>query len=215
MLDEFVSILENLLGVKRTIFSFTESWSKNPPAAAEGKPLQEYLKKVESRNLTVLFLLVSYFLRAHIRCTIMTHITNTASFEKIIDPLMARSHMLAQSFDFAGTILAIYFTRKRLTCVYRDIGSKISCKERKQAELELKTFRVWFRENVLKESSDSLSEAVLVLPAGKATPDYRDESNPFAHHITSTNMIIFPDTQHNIGLQPFSKSSERIPLQWF
>ena len=50
ILDEFVSELENLLQVKRTIFSFKETWSKNPPIVAEGKSLQEYLEKVESQT---------------------------------------------------------------------------------------------------------------------------------------------------------------------
>lgn len=49
MLDEFVSVLENYLGIKRTKFSFAERWSENPPAAAKGKPLQEYLKKVNKK----------------------------------------------------------------------------------------------------------------------------------------------------------------------
>lgn len=42
----------------------------------------------------------------------MMHITNSTSSEKTIDPLMARSLTLAQSFDFAGKILTIYFTRQ-------------------------------------------------------------------------------------------------------
>ena len=50
ILDEFVSVLENQLKVKRTIFSFTETWSKNPPAVAKGKSLQEYLEKVDSQT---------------------------------------------------------------------------------------------------------------------------------------------------------------------
>lgn len=144
----------------------------------------------------------------------MTHITNSTSSEKIIDPLTARSHMSAQSFDFTGNILAIYFAGKRFTCVDRNIGSTISSEERDQAEFELNTFRVWFRENVLKESSDSLSEAVLVLPAGKATPDYRDEPNPFAHHIASASVVISPDVEHETGPQAYSKFWERTRLQW-
>lgn len=54
MLDEFVSVLENYLGIKRTVFSFTETWSENPPANAKGKSLQEYLSKVQSQTLTEL-----------------------------------------------------------------------------------------------------------------------------------------------------------------
>ena len=144
----------------------------------------------------------------------MTHITNSTSSGKIIDPLMARSHTLAQSFDFAGIILATYTTSKRLTCAYRDIGSKISLEERNQADFELNTFRLWFRENVLKGCSDSLSEAVLVLPAGKATPDYRDEPNSFAHHVHSRVMVISSDIGHEIGLQTYSRFWGRTRLQW-
>lgn len=135
----------------------------------------------------------------------MTHITNSTNSEKIIDLLVAGSHMLAQSFDFAGKILATYFAGKRLICAYRDIGSKISSEERNRADFELNTFRAWFRENVLKESSDSLSEAVLVLPAGKATPNYRDEPNPYVPHVNSRGMVTFSDVGHEIGLQPYSK----------
>lgn len=98
---------------------------------------------------------------------------------------------------------------------YRDIGSKISSEEINQAEFELNTFRAWFGENVLKESSDSTSEAVLVLPGGAATPDYRDEPNPFAHHISSTSTGIYSDIEHEIGLQPYSKFWERTRLPWF
>lgn len=50
--------------------------------------------------------------------------------------------------------------------------------DRDRAEAELAVFRTWFHENVLKPAPDSLSEAVLVMPAGKADPEYRDETNP-------------------------------------
>jgi hypothetical protein len=51
MVDEFVSLLESLLGTKRVEFSIAETWSHCPPAAAKGKPLIEYLAKVRpSRN---------------------------------------------------------------------------------------------------------------------------------------------------------------------
>lgn len=144
----------------------------------------------------------------------MTHIMNLTSSEKTIDSLVAGSHTLAQSFDFAGKILIIYVTSKRLTCAHRDIGSKISSEGRNQAEFELDTFRAWFHENVLKKSSDSLSDAVVVLPAGKATPDYRDEPNPFAHHVHSASMVKPSDTGHEIGLQTYLKFWENTRLQW-
>jgi hypothetical protein len=43
--DEFISILEDFLGVKRTPFSFAEEWEKNPPEAAGGVPLLKYTEK--------------------------------------------------------------------------------------------------------------------------------------------------------------------------
>lgn len=46
MVEEFVRVLENFLGVKRTEFSFADRWDKCPPAAAKGKPIKEYLARV-------------------------------------------------------------------------------------------------------------------------------------------------------------------------
>ncbi|KAF4496823.1 Amidase signature domain [Fusarium agapanthi] len=45
MTEEFVKILEDFLGVKRTPFSFVEEWEKNPPKDAGGLPLLEYTEK--------------------------------------------------------------------------------------------------------------------------------------------------------------------------
>jgi hypothetical protein len=44
--EEFVGILEDFLGVKRTPFSFAEEWEKNPPKKAGGLPLLKYIEKV-------------------------------------------------------------------------------------------------------------------------------------------------------------------------
>ncbi|KAL9123772.1 MAG: hypothetical protein Q9217_006833, partial [Psora testacea] len=143
MLDEFVSVLENYLEINRTVFSFTERWSENPPAAAEGKTLQEYLNKSTYQ--------VYYHDAYH----------EYDGFRKDYRSAYGKE-------PYVGPIVQFRW----------DIGSKITIEERKQAEFELATFRAWFHENVLKESPVSLSEAIIVLPAGKATPDYRDEPNP-------------------------------------
>ncbi|PNP75786.1 hypothetical protein FNYG_10864 [Fusarium nygamai] len=45
MTEEFVKILEDFLGVKRTPFSFVEEWEKNPPQEDGGLPLLEYTEK--------------------------------------------------------------------------------------------------------------------------------------------------------------------------
>lgn len=46
IVEEFISILENFLGVERTDFNLEDCWAKCPPAAAEGKPLRAYMEKV-------------------------------------------------------------------------------------------------------------------------------------------------------------------------
>ncbi|RBA17365.1 hypothetical protein FPRO05_02089 [Fusarium proliferatum] len=43
--DEFVKILEDFLGVKRTPFSFVKEWEKNPPRGAGSLPLLKYTEK--------------------------------------------------------------------------------------------------------------------------------------------------------------------------
>ncbi len=46
MLDQYVSVLEEYLGVGRTMFSFVDRWAENPPDAAMGKSLEEFLGEV-------------------------------------------------------------------------------------------------------------------------------------------------------------------------
>ena len=46
MSDEFTSIVEDFLGVKKTPISITEMWASNPPEEAGGKSLLEYLEMV-------------------------------------------------------------------------------------------------------------------------------------------------------------------------
>ena len=46
MVDDFISILEALLGTKRVEFSIAERWANCPPPEAQGKSLKEHLPKV-------------------------------------------------------------------------------------------------------------------------------------------------------------------------
>jgi hypothetical protein len=46
IIDQFVQIMENFLGVKKTTFSLAGRWTENPPAEANGKSLDEYAYKV-------------------------------------------------------------------------------------------------------------------------------------------------------------------------
>ncbi|KAI1740718.1 putative amidase [Xylaria scruposa] len=43
--EEFISILEDFLGVRRTSFSFAKEWDKRPPEKAGGMPLLKYTEK--------------------------------------------------------------------------------------------------------------------------------------------------------------------------
>ncbi len=58
----------------------------------------------------------------------------------------------------------------------RDKGASLTVAERNQAKAQLGVFRRWFHENILKPDPSSLSDAVLVLPEGKADPEYRDDA---------------------------------------
>ena len=58
----------------------------------------------------------------------------------------------------------------------RNKGASLTIEERDEGKAQLAVFRQWFHENVLKQDSDSLSDSVLVLPKGKAVPEYRDDA---------------------------------------
>jgi hypothetical protein len=59
----------------------------------------------------------------------------------------------------------------------RDIGKTVSLDDKDQGIVHLEVFRKWFNHNVMSETSTLLSDAVMVLPFGHATPYYRDQSN--------------------------------------
>jgi hypothetical protein len=59
----------------------------------------------------------------------------------------------------------------------RDIGKTVSVDDKDQSIAQLDVFRKWFNENVMSETSTLLSDAVMVMPFGNATPHYRDEPN--------------------------------------
>jgi hypothetical protein len=46
MVDEFIHVLEEYLGVKKEEINIAERWKQCPPASANGKPLKEFLSKV-------------------------------------------------------------------------------------------------------------------------------------------------------------------------
>ena len=64
-----------------------------------------------------------------------------------------------------------------ITEVHRDKGASISLEQREKAAAELDIYRNWFNERVMKRESDSIPDAILVMPEGKAVPQYRDDPN--------------------------------------
>ena len=55
MVEEFVTILEDFLNVKRAEVSFADQWAQDPPSEAEGKSLQEYLKMARNTSQVSLY----------------------------------------------------------------------------------------------------------------------------------------------------------------
>ena len=112
---------------------------------------------------------------------------NIVGFDKTTSPRMAMNHMLTPSSDYDGMTLITLCTwvtrsRKIAGTLYPEIISE----ERRQAGFELATFRAWFHEKVPKDSLDSLSKAILILPAGEPISGYGDETNPLVYHLTAT-----------------------------
>lgn len=46
IVDDFLTILEKFLDVKKSTFSISERWEKCPPLEGKGKSIKEYLEKV-------------------------------------------------------------------------------------------------------------------------------------------------------------------------
>ncbi|KAI9670069.1 MAG: hypothetical protein M1817_004549, partial [Caeruleum heppii] len=58
-----------------------------------------------------------------------------------------------------------------------DAGKAVTPDEYERNVKEQKVFRDWFRENVLSPDSDTLSDAIMIVPNGRAGPKYRDDHN--------------------------------------
>lgn len=48
IIDEYVRVLEDILGVKKTEFSIAERWRQDLPPEAHGKSIQAYIETVRS-----------------------------------------------------------------------------------------------------------------------------------------------------------------------
>jgi hypothetical protein len=107
--EEFVAILEEFLGVKRTPFSFVEEWEKSPPKQAEGLPLLKYTEKVCLKKIPSLIRLLNGRTRVHFGHYAMTTITDSMSSGMITKQSLERMLLPAQSFGFGGQSPAFIF----------------------------------------------------------------------------------------------------------
>jgi hypothetical protein len=67
----------------------------------------------------------------------------------------------------------------------RGIGKTVSVEDKDQGIVQLGVFWKWFKDNVISETSTLLSDAVMIMPFGNATPHYRDEPNGWVAWTTS------------------------------
>lgn len=49
--------------------------------------------------------------------------------------------------------------------------------ERAQGVAEMKIFRTWFYKHIMGQDSETLTDAIMIMPFGAATPKYRDDVN--------------------------------------
>ncbi|KAJ3493191.1 hypothetical protein NLG97_g4888 [Lecanicillium saksenae] len=65
-------------------------------------------------------------------------------------------------------------------------------KEGAQAVAKMKIFRTWFETNVMGQDSETVTDAVMIMPFGSASPKYRDESNNLPSIVGSFSVFYLP-----------------------
>ncbi|KAM3518755.1 hypothetical protein MY4038_010009 [Beauveria bassiana] len=64
--------------------------------------------------------------------------------------------------------------------------------ERAQGVAEMKIFRTWFETNIMGQHSDTVTDAIMVMPFGSASPKYRDDSNKLPSIVGSFSVFYLP-----------------------
>ncbi|KAK4141694.1 uncharacterized protein C8A04DRAFT_30681 [Dichotomopilus funicola] len=140
---EFIGVLEDFLGVKRTPFSFAEEWKKNPPKKAGGVPLLKYTEKSA-------FWALCY------------------DYYHGFDDFRAEYRAKFGKDAFVSSVVRFRW----------GIGKEVTPEEYETYLEELAVFRDWVSDLVLGPDSDTLSNAILIMPYGEAGPEYRDDPSP-------------------------------------
>lgn len=60
----------------------------------------------------------------------------------------------------------------------RGVGKDVTNEEYETYLKQLEVFRNWFSDRLMGPDSESLSNAVLVMPYGEPDPEYRDDASP-------------------------------------
>jgi len=178
LMDNFVSVLERHLNVKRTEISLASEWDKT---AHQHQGLREYMVEVqycETLNMsTAMYWLSLTALRppsGHYVTTIITSTTTSGPFIRrhlTGDPSSnnhrysdGKCELLAGENPCSGPLLSFA----------RHVGSAVIEDEYEDYLERIDVFRRWFNENVMEIGQDSGFDTVMVLPYGIAEPKYRD-----------------------------------------
>jgi hypothetical protein len=84
--------------------------------------------------------------------------------------------MLDLMCDGAGMIHGNLLVFSKLIFV-REMGKDITLEDKERGLKEMEIFRNWFQENVFGSNADTASDAVMIMPNGRAVPKYRDDHN--------------------------------------
>ncbi|KAI0113931.1 putative amidase [Nemania sp. FL0031] len=86
------------------------------------------------------------------------------------------------------------------------IGESVTEQDYQTYTNELEVFRKWFNENVISANSETLSDAIMIMPYGSANPKYRDAPNedPSSAH-TIGEKFISPVLQMPQLVLPFAQ----------
>ncbi|EGX95643.1 amidase, putative [Cordyceps militaris CM01] len=94
--------------------------------------------------------------------------------------------------------------------------------ERAQGVAEMKIFRTWFEANIMGQHNDTVTDAVMVMPFGSASPKYRDDANKLPSIVGSFSVFYLPAVLQlptliiPIGQKPYSSRisglEEHLPI---
>ena len=106
MVEAFIKVLEDFLGVKTTRFSLVERWNQRPPMEAQGRSIKDYLAKVfESLAYSAT---CANLTRAHSgQCATVTA-TSMMTFDGTTRKNLVKSRTLGPSLGLDGVSIVLY-----------------------------------------------------------------------------------------------------------